>query len=269
MSQFIALVRLWLATISPELPPAALVVSVFLAIYSVRRWLPRAWLFLEHLVPFVDTVDPTPGLKTLLKFWQALPAAALAAVTGALLGGTSVRIAVWGVVTAALTAGSHELLADYAKFFGQVGGPAKPAVAKKPPSFPPPAAAGLIALCLTLGGCGLAAVVGPYLAEAAVLIADAVNAIDAAQALLPSLHLSESEQAKADAAIGKCRQALAAAAKADDGAKDLTAEQLDASLADFRAAWIDIQVLFASPHIGATAPAYMLPMPLAVKRAER
>lgn len=127
----------------------------------------------------------------------------------------------------------------------------------------------VLVFSLALGGCGLFAVAGPWLAEAAVLISDAVNAVDAAEALLPSLHLDAKAEAEAEAAIGRCRAALAAAAAADDGAKDLTAEQLDASLAAFRTAWIDIQVLFASPHIGATSPPYRLPMPLAVKRAEK
>jgi len=143
---------------------------------------------------------------------------------------------------------------------------------KLPPPPKPPsglAVASLFVLCASMTGCGLFAAAAPYLAEAAVLISDAVNAVDAAQALLPSLHLTEAEQAQAEKIIAKARLALAAAAKADDGATDLTAEQLDASLADFRAAWADLQGTLSAKRIGAAEGALALPVPLAVRRVKK
>jgi len=140
----------------------------------------------------------------------------------------------------------------------------------KRPNVPPLAAAGLLFLGVMLTGCsGLFASATPYLAEAAVVIADAGNALDAAEALLPSLHLSADEEASAKAVIARARAALSAAAAADDGVKDLTSEQLDASLAAFRAAWADIQHTFAAKHIGATRASAALPVPLAVRRVRQ
>ena len=140
----------------------------------------------------------------------------------------------------------------------------------KRPNVPPLAAAGLLFLGVTLTGCsGLFASATPYLAEAAVVIADAGNALDAAEALLPSIHLSAEEEASAKAVIARARAALSAAAAADDGVKDLTSEQLDSSLAAFRAAWADIQRTFAAKHIGATRASAALPVPLAVRRVRQ
>jgi hypothetical protein len=137
----------------------------------------------------------------------------------------------------------------------------------KPPNVPPLAAAGLLLLIVTLTGCrGLFAPATPYLAEAAVVIADAGNAVNAAEALLPSLHLGADQETSAKAIIARARAALSAAAAATDGAKDLTSEQLDASLAAFRAAWADIQRAFAGKHIGAERASAALPAPLAVRR---
>jgi len=141
---------------------------------------------------------------------------------------------------------------------------------QKRPNVPPLAAAGLLLLGVTLTGCsGLFASANPYLAEAAVVIADAGNAVDAAEALLPSLHLSAEEEASAKAVIARARAALSAAAAADDGVKDLTSEQLDASLAAFRAAWADIQRTFAGKQIGAARASAALPVPLAVRRVHQ
>jgi len=140
----------------------------------------------------------------------------------------------------------------------------------KRPNVPPLAAASLLLLSITLSGCsGLFSSASPYLAEAAVVIADAGNALDAAEALLPSLHLSADEEASAKAVIARARDALSAAAAADDGVKDLTSEQLDASLAAFRSAWADIQRAFAGKHIGAAPASAELPVPLAVRRVRK
>jgi len=140
----------------------------------------------------------------------------------------------------------------------------------KRPNVPPFAAAGLFVLSVSLAGCsGLFGSATPYLAEAAVVIADAGNAVDAAEALLPSLHLGADEEAAVRDVIARARAALSAAAAADEGAKDLTSEQLDASLAAFRAAWADIQRAFAKKHIGAGNVSATLPVPLAVRRVQQ
>src|SRR5450432_2329547 len=110
----------------------------------------------------------------------------------------------------------------------------------KPPTIPPLAAAALFLICLALPGCGAFGSPEPNFAHAAVYIADAGNAVSAAEGLLPSLNLSSDEVTQAKELIARARAALAAAAAATNGAKDLTTEQLDASLAAFRAAWTDI-----------------------------
>ena len=120
---------------------------------------------------------------------------------------------------------------------------------------------------LSTGGCAALAAAAPYLAEARVLLADATNAINAADDLLPSLHLTAAAETKAEAAIAKARKSIAAAAALDNGAKDLTAAQLDASLAEFRASWADLQSIFASNQLGAAPASDALPIPLAMKRA--
>jgi hypothetical protein len=127
----------------------------------------------------------------------------------------------------------------------------------KASSAAPFAACLCVALLALLPGCGLFAVAAPYLAQAAVLLSDASNAVGAAE----STHLIDPDL------IARARAALAAAAAADNGATDLTAEQLDASLADFRAAWVDIQRVYATKRIGAAQGGIGLPVPLAVRRS--
>lgn len=124
-----------------------------------------------------------------------------------------------------------------------------------------------LAALLVIPGCGLLSAAYPVIAEAGVVIADAINAVDAAQALLPTLHLDASQEAAAEDVIARARKALAAAAEADQGAKDLTEEQLDASLAAFRAAWQDLETAIKSKRAGASAGVDdALPVPLAVRR---
>jgi len=127
----------------------------------------------------------------------------------------------------------------------------------KPPGVPPFAVCLCIGLLVLIPGCGLFAAAAPYLAEAAVLIADATNAVNAAE----STHLIDPDL------IARARAALAAAAKADNGLQDLTAEQLDASLADFRSAWAAIQQVYAAKHVGASVgDGVSFPVPLAIRR---
>jgi len=106
----------------------------------------------------------------------------------------------------------------------------------KPPTVPPLLAVGLLLLCLLLPSCGAFAAPEPNFAHAAVFIADAGNAVSAAEALLPSRKLGSDQMAHAKELIARARAALAAAAATTNGAKDLSTEQLDASLAAFRTA---------------------------------
>lgn len=145
---------------------------------------------------------------------------------------------------------------DVAVASALASGTIKPA-APKAPSMPP--VVGMMLLCFlafALTACGLLAAVSPYLAEAGVLIADASNAVSVAEAS----HLVDADL------IARARATLAAAAAADNGAQDLTAEQLDASLAAFRAAWTDIQQAYAAKHIGGAEGGTGLPVPQAVRR---
>jgi hypothetical protein len=135
----------------------------------------------------------------------------------------------------------------------------------KPPTVPPLAAAALFLLCLALPGCGAFGSPEPNFAHAAVYIADAGNAVSAAEALLPSLNLSGDEVAQAKELIARARAALAAAAAATNGAKDLTTEQLDASLAAFRAAWTDIEQVIAGKSLVASGAAPALSAPLCTR----
>ncbi len=283
MPQFIASARAWLAAIDPAAPAAALVLTVFLTVYLVRRFAPNAWLAITSYVPLATQIDPSPVLAAIGKLLQALPGALYGAAVSALMQGLSVTSALQGVGAGFLAAVVHEVMANYQGKVSRKLPPASPSsssgsarspLAAVPPSNPPAALRGLamacIALVLLIPGCGLFAAVGPVLAEAAVVISDAVNAVDAAEALLPNLHLAADEQAKAEQLIARARQALAAAAAADDGAKDLSEEQLDASLADFRAAWADLQSAFASKaKVGLCEGCFFLPEPLAVKRVRK
>ncbi|HKO51994.1 MAG TPA: hypothetical protein VJV79_30000, partial [Polyangiaceae bacterium] len=135
----------------------------------------------------------------------------------------------------------------------------------KPPNVPPLAAAGLLGLCLALTGCGLFATSEPQFGHAAVFIADAGNAVSAAEALLPSLHLGGNELAIAKDLIARARAALSAAASANNGAKALSAEELDASLAAFRSAWADIRQVFAASRFAATKGEPALPTPVCMR----
>jgi hypothetical protein len=137
----------------------------------------------------------------------------------------------------------------------------------KPPTVPPLAAAGLFVLCLMLPGCGLFSAPDPHFAQAAVFIADAGNAVSAAEALLPSLNLSSDEAASAKELIARARTALSAAAAANNGAKDLSAQQLDASLAAFRSAWTDIRKVFTEPQVAASKAEPSLPTPICMSSA--
>lgn len=132
----------------------------------------------------------------------------------------------------------------------------------EPPSVPPLAAAALFLACWVLPACGAFASSDPHFAQAAVFIADAGNAVSVAEALLPSLKLDSMQAAAARELIARARAALSAAAAANSGAKDLSAEQLNASLAAFRAVWVDIQQAISGQRIAATDATPALPTPV-------
>ncbi len=108
--------------------------------------------------------------------------------------------------------------------------------------------------------------------QAGLVIADASNAISVAEAILPLLHLSEADATKVQSDIAKARTELSAAALAETAATELTDEQLDASLADFRQTWALIQEglkpTVSKPSM-AREVVVTLPVPLAVRRVSK
>lgn len=131
----------------------------------------------------------------------------------------------------------------------------------------------LIALALTLSGCaGIQKALPSVLSEAALVVADASNALSVAEAILPILHLSEPADSDARSLIAKARTELSAAALAENATKELSEEQLDASLADFRKTWALIESTLKPPMAAKPSMArevvVALPMPLAVRRVQ-
>lgn len=125
----------------------------------------------------------------------------------------------------------------------------------------------------TSTGCAALASVVPIIAEAGTIIADAVNDLDyvaEVASLFPGL--SDTQKSAIEQKLQAARLALQAAAAADNGASDLTAEQLDASLAAFRTAWADLSQALADAGIttgaklGATAGTVNVPQPLALRK---
>lgn len=288
MSEYTQLALTWLRGIDPATPVALLIIVVLLAVYSIRRWLPKWWLWVESTVPFVDSLDTGPMLTALWAAWQAWPAMMLGAALSALAAGASVQHALWGALCGAISAVVHVIMSNYKGLVGAVKPPAGPYTPArsvefprdpKPPSFPPPRAAtvavGFLA-CMTLGGCALFAAAAPYLAEAAVVIGDAINDLDLVEGLINQFPgLSPASKAALDAKLAAARVALQAAAAADSGAQDLTAEQLDASLAAFRTAWKDLSSALADAGIvsgskfAANGINVAIPVPLALRRVQK
>jgi hypothetical protein len=148
-----------------------------------------------------------------------------------------------------------------------------------------PGSAGMGAAVLLLIGVGLAsattgcaafAAAVPVIAEVGSIIADAVNDLDYIEQIVASFPgLSSSQRATIETKLQAARLALQAAAAADSGAKDLTAEQLDASLAAFRTAWGDLNQaleeagIVSGAKIGATAGTINIPQPIALKRVSK
>jgi hypothetical protein len=147
-----------------------------------------------------------------------------------------------------------------------------------PKSGAPPSSRtiGLVGSCLALAlgllvlpGCASLQSVAPILAEVAEYVSDASNDLTIVEQAASQLNLSPDLRAKFDDADRRARRFLSAASKADAGAEHLTREQLDASLADFRAAWADIEQVFAAARAGKLGLGLELPTPLAVRRVSK
>lgn len=146
---FLAIARAWLAHIDPAAPAAALIVFIFVVIYSIRRWKPTWWLWVEKTIPYVDEFDYTTIGNIVWSSWQALPAMILGAVTSAIADGVSLKGALIGAALGALTAFIHKVAAGYK---GKLGGPEKPD--RLFPSDPPtPRVTGGLAILFVAGLC--------------------------------------------------------------------------------------------------------------------
>lgn len=268
MSNYFAIARAFLASVDPAAPAAALVLTVFLVIYSLRRFAPKVWLAIEAKLPFVDTLDYRPVATIVSKFMQALPGALLGAGVASLSSGASVKTALLGVLAGFGASLVHEVMAAYK---GQVSSP-------KPPSGALGVVGGMMVLiacfCLvaSLPGCAAFAAAVPIIAEIGTIIADAVNDLDYVEQIVATFPgLSGDQRSAIEAKLQAARLALQAAAAADNGASDLTAAQLDASLTAFRAAWKDLSQaladagITAGSKIGATASTVSIPSPLALR----
>lgn len=264
MSNYFAIARAFLASVDPAAPAAALVLTVFLVIYSLRRFAPKVWLAIEAKLPFVDTLDYRPIATIVSKFMQALPGALLGAGVASLSSGASVKTALLGVLAGFGASLVHEVMAAYK---GQVSTPKPPSVGL--------AGGALLALCLmasTMAGCAAFAAAVPIIAEIGTIIADAVNDLDYVEQIVATFPgLSGDQRSAIEVKLQAARLALQAAAAADSGASDLTAAQLDASLTAFRAAWADLAAALADAGIttgaklGATASTVSIPSPLALR----
>lgn len=162
-----------------------LIVSVFLAVYGLRKWAPTAklWERIANVIPSLN-FDMTPGLAFLRKAWQGVIPTVFAAVAGALASGGNVKVALIAALAGPITVFGHEFAKwlPFLPYTGAVHPAALPAkkVSKNDdddgdggdsdvspiippravPSGPPPAAAlsalratACFALALMLGGC--------------------------------------------------------------------------------------------------------------------
>lgn len=255
-------IRAALASSDPATLIGSAAIAAFVLVWSWRKFFPSSWNWLEMRIPLIDRIKSDAIWTFVWKTVQTIPGALIGAAMTALASGGDLKKTLLGALAGPVAAIGHEVLKAYK---GQTSKPGNRIV--------PPYSLSAIALCLSLGllipGCAAFAAISPWVAQAAVIISDAVNAINAAEALLPSLHLGADEQAKAETLIARLRAAASAAAKADAGLQDLTAEQLDASLADFRQAWVELEKVFAAKRVGASLGSSALPKPLALRRVAK
>lgn len=125
----------------------------------------------------------------------------------------------------------------------------------------------MLVLAFSATGCVPPSSASRVISEAAIVLTDATNAVNIAEGDLSALHLSPNEETEGNVVIAKAREAIAAADAMVAGAKDITDEQLDAALAQFRVAWSDITTFF-NAQTPPNARALTLPLPLAVQRVK-
>ncbi len=137
----------------------------------------------------------------------------------------------------------------------------------------------VVVVALGLPGCtqAAAASLGRVLAQIALAIAQAEPEIAVIEAVAQAFFLvnpNPAAQAQITAGVNKLRSALALAAKTVDGLDDITQENVDGALADFRSAWADLEKLLTDSGVvtkdgkyavavhGATVP--KMPDPIAL-----
>jgi len=123
----------------------------------------------------------------------------------------------------------------------------------------------MLVLAFSTTGCVPLSSASRVISQAALILTHATNAVNIAEGDLSALHLSPNEQVEGDLVIAKAREAISAADATVAGAKDITDEQLDAALAQFRMAWNDVATFF-SAQTPPNARVVTLPVPLAVRR---
>ncbi len=103
----------FLAHLSPSAPAlvgnALAVLSVFVAVYTIRKQAPSVWLFVTKWIPGVDKLDVSGFSAMLIKLAQSLPGQLLGVALAAATSGGKAALPglLWGVGAAAL----HEILA--------------------------------------------------------------------------------------------------------------------------------------------------------------
>lgn len=101
MTHYFELIRGELAAVHPALPSLVLMLTVWLSLWGVRRWAPRAWAIVAKWGPEGSTAS---------HLIQALPALVLGAAVAALGSGGDVIQAVSDAMVAAIAPLWHHLL---------------------------------------------------------------------------------------------------------------------------------------------------------------
>jgi hypothetical protein len=128
---YFAPVYTWLVAIDPSLPRALFVALVFATVLLWRKLAPGSWAKFSAVIP-VSEADTSWLKATLQKLWQALPAAVLGAVYGALgTGGdvaATVKLALLGLAAPVI----HEVAWRYQGKLGTPSGKLPPPGNSKP-----------------------------------------------------------------------------------------------------------------------------------------
>lgn len=122
---YLAPLYAWLVAIDPSLPRAFFVALVFATVLAWRKYAPGSWSKFSAVIP-VSEADTNWLKVTLQKLWQAVPAALLGAVYGALgTGGdvaATVKLAMLGLVAPVI----HEVAWRYQGKLGTPSGKLPP-----------------------------------------------------------------------------------------------------------------------------------------------